>query len=173
MDKAYIKLIDSNQELRKQLLLEEIANFSNQKKIYKLEKDIEQCERYIRYLEKNLVFREDEVDQLKVEFQSILQELEKYKYHLELKEEALVAQDKRIINLEDTVNRLKAQTYKVTASISDKMNDPLSEILNRRRNLSDIFYEVRRFLDNQVGINIPQNIENILNASAGNLDEII
>ena len=75
--------------------------------------------------------------------------------------------------MEDTVYRLRTQIYKVTANISGEMNNPLVEILHRRQILSDSFYNIRRFLDNQVGIVVPQNIDNILNASAGDLDEII
>ena len=153
-------------------MLEQINNYSNNKKIHNLIKDIEKCEEYIEYLEKNLVSHVDEIDQLKAELQFTLQEVEKCKYHLELKEEALLAQDSQIIKLEDTVNRLRAQIYKVTANISKEMNNPLLEILGRRQNLSDIITDVRVFLDRS-GIQVPQNIENILNASAGELDEII
>jgi chromosome segregation ATPase len=179
VDAAYIELLDCNQELRKQLVLEETANLSNKKKICKLEKDIDQCERYIKYLEKNLVSREDEIDQLKIELKSIIQEVEKYKYRLDLKEEALIAQDEHIINLENTIYNLRTQIYKVTVNISREMDNPLVEILARRQILSDIFYEIRRFLDRRVRLDntqriiIPQDIQDIINASAGNLDEII
>ena len=84
-----MELLDSNQELRKRLVLEETINLSNQKKIRILTKDLEQCERYIKYLEKNLVSREDEIEELKIKLKSILREVKKYKDHLELKEEAL------------------------------------------------------------------------------------
>ena len=60
---------------------------------------------------------------------------EKYKDHLELKEEALHTQDSRIINLEDTVNKLRIQIYKlITTKISARgvteMDNPLLEILD-------------------------------------------
>ena len=187
---AYLELLDSNQELRKRLVLEETINLSNQKKIRILTKDLEQCERYIKYLEKNLVSREDEIEELKIKLKSILREVKKYKDHLELKEEALHTQDSRIINLEDTVNRLRIQIYKlITTKISirgiTEMDNPLLEILDRRQILSNIFYEIRRFLDGQVRINnlnntqtyanivLPQDLDDIINSAAGNLDEII
>jgi len=147
---AYLELLDSNQELRKRLVLEETINLSNQKKIRILTKDLEQCERYIKYLEKNLVSREDEIEELKIKLKSILREVKKYKDHLELKEEALHTQDSRIINLEDTVNKFRIQIYKlITTKISTRgiteMDIPLLEILDRRQILSNIFYEIRRF----------------------------
>ena len=187
---AYLELLDSNQELRKRLVLEETINLSNQKKIRILTKDLEQCERYIKYLEKNLVSREDEIEELKIKLKSILREVKKYKDHLELKEEALHTQDSRIINLEDTVNRLRIQIYKlITTKISTRgiteMDNPLVEILDRRQILSNIFYEIRRFLDGRVRINnlnntqtyanivLPPDLDDIINSAAGNLDEII
>ena len=69
---AYLELLDSNQELRKRLVLEEIINHSNQKKICILTKNLEQYERYIKYLEKTLVSHEDEIEKLKIKLKSIL-----------------------------------------------------------------------------------------------------
>ncbi|CAG8759956.1 2766_t:CDS:2, partial [Rhizophagus irregularis] len=91
VEQAYLDLLNSNFDLHKQLVQEETNNISNKEKIHKLTKEIEACERYISYLEKNLVSHEDEIDQLKAECQSTLVELGKYRDHLELKEEALVA----------------------------------------------------------------------------------
>jgi predicted RNase H-like nuclease (RuvC/YqgF family) len=87
VEQVYINLviINSSLELRIKLVQEETINISNKEKIRKLEKEIEQCELYIKYLEKNLVSREDEIERLKVECQSIISELENAKIHLEFK----------------------------------------------------------------------------------------
>ena len=65
------------------------------------------------------------------------------------------------------------------------MDNPLLEILDRRQILSNIFYEIRRFLDGRVRINnlnntqtyanivLPPDLDDIINSAAGNLDEII
>jgi hypothetical protein len=80
--------------------------------------------------------REDEIEQLKAECQSIQYELEKCRDHLELKEEALVVQDKRIIWLEGIVSKLKKHIYNLSIS-KRKMNvdaeilNPIKEILDR------------------------------------------
>jgi chromosome segregation ATPase len=87
VEQAYLDLLNSNFELQKNLLQEETYNISNAQKIRTLKKEIEACERYITYLEKNLVLRDDEVEQLKIECQSTLCELEKCRDHLGLKED--------------------------------------------------------------------------------------
>ncbi|PKK71945.1 hypothetical protein RhiirC2_777779 [Rhizophagus irregularis] len=98
---AYIDLLDSNLELRIKLTKEESITIRNKEKIRKLTNDLELCELYIKYLEKNLISQEDEIDKLKVEYYSTLHNLKKCQNNLELKEEALVAQDNQIILLEE------------------------------------------------------------------------
>ncbi|GBC32926.2 hypothetical protein GLOIN_2v1885507 [Rhizophagus irregularis DAOM 181602=DAOM 197198] len=146
----------SNFALRKELILEETNNISNKEKIRKLTKEIEACERYIFYLEKNLVSREDEIDQLKAECQSTLVELGKYQDHLELKEEALVAQDERIIQLEDTVDKLKKRIQelslckeKIEMDEDNELFNPILRILDRRRAVADydVFNATTQSLD--------------------------
>ncbi|GBC14371.2 hypothetical protein GLOIN_2v1885507 [Rhizophagus irregularis DAOM 181602=DAOM 197198] len=146
----------SNFALRKELILEETNNISNKEKIRKLTKEIEACERYIFYLEKNLVSREDEIDQLKAECQSTLVELGKYRDHLELKEEALVAQDEHIIQLEDTVDKLKKCIQelflckgKIEMDEDNELFNPILRILDRRRAVADydVFNATTQSLD--------------------------
>src|SRR6266496_5423099 len=116
VEQAYLNLLDSNLELRIKLKQEEITTIRNKEKIRKLTNDLERCELYIKYLEKNLISHEEEIDRLKAEYRSTLHNLKKCQDHLELKEEALVAQDNRIILLEDTVEKLKSQILKISHS---------------------------------------------------------
>lgn len=154
-------------------MLEETINHSNKKIIYKLEKDIEQCKQYIKYLEKNLVSRENEIEQLKVELQSIHQEIKKYKDHLELKEEALLIQDNRIINLEDTVYKLRLQIYKVTLNMAQPRNvDPLDIILADRQVLADAIAGIHIYFDRRA-LPIPINIANRFDEATRALNAII
>ncbi|GET58825.1 hypothetical protein GLOIN_2v1885507 [Rhizophagus irregularis DAOM 181602=DAOM 197198] len=178
VEQAY-DLLNSNFALRKELILEETNNISNKEKIRKLTKEIEACERYIFYLEKNLVSREDEIDQLKAECQSTLVELGKYRDHLELKEEALVAQDERIIQLEDTVDKLKKRIQelslckgKIEMDEDNELFNPILRILDRRRAVADCVSEIRLFFDRN-RIPIPQDIDDVFNATTQSLDEII
>ncbi|GBC40924.2 hypothetical protein GLOIN_2v1885507 [Rhizophagus irregularis DAOM 181602=DAOM 197198] len=179
VEQAYLDLLNSNFALRKELILEETNNISNKEKIRKLTKEIEACERYIFYLEKNLVSREDEIDQLKAECQSTLVELGKYQDHLELKEEALVAQDERIIQLEDTVDKLKKRIQelslckgKIEMDEDNELFNPILRILDRRRAVADCVSEIRLFFDRN-RIPIPQDIDDVFNATTQSLDEII
>ncbi|GET50743.1 hypothetical protein GLOIN_2v1885507 [Rhizophagus irregularis DAOM 181602=DAOM 197198] len=179
VEQAYLDLLNSNFALRKELILEETNNISNKEKIRKLTKEIEACERYIFYLEKNLVSREDEIDQLKAECQSTLVELGKYRDHLELKEEALVAQDERIIQLEDTVDKLKKCIQelslckgKIEMDEDNELFNPILRILDRRRAVADCVSEIRLFFDRN-RIPIPQDIDDVFNATTQSLDEII
>src|SRR3954447_7838887 len=109
VEQAYLDLLDSNLELRIKLTKEETTTIRNKKKIRKLTNDIERCELYIKYLEKNLISREDEIDRLKAEYFSTLNNLKKCQDHLDLKEEVLLAQDNQIILLEDTVESSKVK----------------------------------------------------------------
>ena len=109
VEQAYLNIIDTNFELRKKLAQEEITNITNSEKIRRLTKDLKGCELYITYLEKNLVSREEKIEQLKTEYHTTFQELEKCQDYLELKEEALIAQDNWIILLEDKIDQLKAK----------------------------------------------------------------
>ncbi|GET56614.1 hypothetical protein GLOIN_2v1885507 [Rhizophagus irregularis DAOM 181602=DAOM 197198] len=179
VEQAYLDLLNSNFALRKELILKETNNISNKEKIRKLTKEIEACERYIFYLEKNLVSREDEIDQLKAECQSTLVELGKYRDHLELKEEALVAQDERIIQLEDTVDKLKKRIQelflckeKIEMDEDNELFNPILRILDRRRAVADCVSEIRLFFDRN-RIPIPQDIDDVFNATTQSLDEII
>src|ERR1043166_7474787 len=106
-DPAYLDLLNTILNLRSKLSEEETTIIKCKVRIHKLIYDLERCERYITYLENNLVSREDEIERLKTE-------LEKCRDHLDLKEEALVAQDERIIQLENTVDNLKEQILELT-----------------------------------------------------------
>src|SRR3989337_2935962 len=180
VEQAYRDLIDSNLELRIKLTKEETIIIKNKEKIRKLTNDIERCELYIKYLEKNLISREDEIDRLKAEYRSTLHNLKKCQDHLDLKEEALVAQDKRIILLEDTVEKLKSQILKISHSFDKKVNKSnkpseekhqenmaLPDIL---RNIGRALDRVERFVDGDRSIN-PKNTLNGIRISITTIQE--
>jgi chromosome segregation ATPase len=132
VDGAYLELLDSNLELRKKLATEETENISNKEKIRKLIKEIERCEIYINYLEKNLVSREDELERLKTEHADELERLktekseiehEKCKYQLQLKEETLAVLDNRIIQLEDTEEKLRTDINYLEINLASQTDE--------------------------------------------------
>jgi hypothetical protein len=106
-DPAYLDLLDTILNLRSKLSEEETTVLKCKVRIHKLVYDLERCERYITYLENNLVSHEDEIERLKIE-------LNNCRDHLDLKEEVLVAQDERIIQLETTIDDLKKQILKLS-----------------------------------------------------------
>src|SRR5581483_6177012 len=120
-DPAYLDLLDTVLNLRSKLSQEETTVLKCKVRIHKLVYDLERCERYITYLENNLVSREDKlvshedkIEQLKIDYQTIQHELDNCRDHLDLKEEALVAQNERIIQLETTVDNLKKQILELS-----------------------------------------------------------
>jgi len=126
VEQAYLDLLDSNLELRIKLTQEETTTIRNKEKIRKLTNDLERCELYIKYFEKNLISREDEIDRLKAEYRFTLHNLKKCQDYLELKEETLIAQDNRIILLENTVEKLKSQILKIS-HFQNNSNKPSEE----------------------------------------------
>src|SRR4051812_18989038 len=192
VEQAYHDLLDSNLELRIKLTKEETTTIRNKEKIRKLTNDIEQCELYIKYLEKNLISREDEIDRLKVEYRSTLHNLKKCQDHLDLKEEALPAQDNQIILLEDTVENLKSQILKISHSFGQKCNSPFIKSSEKKvnnsnnpseeehqenmalpdilRNIGRALDRVERFVDGDRSIN-PKNTLNGIRISITTIQE--
>jgi hypothetical protein len=121
----------------------EASSIRDNGKIRKLTNDIERCERYIKHLENNLVSCEDEIKRLKIVHKAIRYEFDKCLDHLELKEEALVAQDARIIKLEATIDELKEQILELSLfqNLSNKMADQQST------SLPDLFQNIATGLD--------------------------
>jgi chromosome segregation ATPase len=109
LDPAYLQLLDTNQELRKELQDEISANSSNEKKIRSLAKELEQCYRTISLQDKTIIAHEDEIVELKSEISNLRKRLRKLQQNIGLKDEAGIAQDNRIIELENEVSRLKAR----------------------------------------------------------------
>src|SRR3954447_17232384 len=187
VEQAYFDLLDSNLELRIKLTKEETTTIRNKEKIRKLTNDIERCEIYIKYLEKNLILREDEIDRLKAEYCSTLNKLKKCQDHLDLKEEALVTQDNRIILLEDTVEKLKSKILKISNSFDQDhqekqltQNFPADLLLQEHqenmalpdilRNIGRALDRVERFVNGDRSIN-PKNTLNSIRISITTIQE--
>ena len=96
-----------------------------------------------------------------------------------MKEEALVTQYERIIQLEDTVDKLKKRIQelslckgKIEMDEDNELFNPILRILDRRRAVADCVSEIRLFFDGN-RILIPQDIDDVFNATTQSLDEII
>src|ERR1043165_5449655 len=149
-DPAYLDLLDTVLNLRSKLSQEETTVLKCKVRIHKLVYDLERCERYITYLENNLVSREDklvshedEIERLKTDCQTIQNELDNCRDHLDLKEEALVAQDERIIQLETTVDKLKKQIL----NLSNIQNHGNKKADQESMSLPELFQNIGTALD--------------------------
>jgi len=156
VEQAYLDLLDSNLELRKKLVKEETLGFSKDAqisklkiKIYDLASDIRQCERYITYLEKEVVSRDDEIERLKSDCQSVSQQLKVCQWHLDLKEQALVAQDEHIQKLEEMVNGLKRRVHDLSPTSSPQLCN------------SDAFFGEIKKAEHQRNMAVPDILANI------------
>ena len=63
-DPAYLQLLDTNRELRKDLGKEEDTNRENEKKIRNLIKEVENCHRTITFQDDTIIAHETEIQEL-------------------------------------------------------------------------------------------------------------
>jgi hypothetical protein len=99
---------------------------------------------------------------LKIDYQTIQNELDKCRDHLDLKEEALVAQDGRIIQLETTVDNLKEQIHKLSRFQNHgnkKANQESMALPELLQNIATALDQVERGIGGDSSVN-PINIIN-------------
>ena len=75
-DPAYLDLLNTILNLRSKLSQEKTNIIKCKVRIHKLVYDLERCKRYITYLENNLVSYEDEIERLKIDYQTIQNEFD-------------------------------------------------------------------------------------------------
>ncbi|GET64974.1 hypothetical protein GLOIN_2v1885507 [Rhizophagus irregularis DAOM 181602=DAOM 197198] len=87
--------------------------------------------------------------------------------------------NERIIQLEDTVDKLKKHIQelslckgKIEMDEDNELFNPILRILDRRQAVADCVSEIRLFFDRN-RIPIPQDIDDVFNATTQSLDEII
>ena len=107
MDPAYIEILDTNKELRKELEDEIAENKLKDKKLKSLTKELENCYRVLSHQDSTILAHEDEIASLKSEIKSFKQHLHKALQDLRHKSNASTSQDIHILKLEDKVDQLK------------------------------------------------------------------
>src|SRR4051812_32537701 len=95
-DPAYLQLLHSNQELRKELSDEVDNNNTNEKKIRLLIKELEQCNRTVSLQDSTIIYYESEKQELKSRISNLEKRLRNALVDIEHKEESLVILDSRI-----------------------------------------------------------------------------
>src|SRR5436190_11192176 len=139
MDPAYIEILDTNKELRKELTNEIAQNDISNKKLKALSRELDSCYRAISHQDSTILAHEDEIASLKSEIKSLKQHLHKALQDLRHKGNASTAQDIHILRLEDKVDQLKKRIREITdkkipINNSDMAHpNPLRAILNDRQ----------------------------------------
>ena len=136
MDPAYIEILDTNKELRKELAKEIANNNIFNKKLKALSRELETCYRTLSHQDSTILAHEDEIASLKSEIKSLKQCLHKALQDLRHKGYASTAQDIHILRLEDKVVQLKVRIVELTNKKSSKntldMDASIGGITNQR-----------------------------------------
>ena len=109
MDPAYIEILDTNKEQRKELDEEISINKDSEKKSRLLIKEVEACYRLLLHQDSTIIAHKDEIISLKAEISSLKKRLKEIQQDVKLKDEASSVQDNYIIKLENKINQLKAR----------------------------------------------------------------
>src|SRR6266516_2288310 len=121
-DPAYLALLKSNRELRKELNSEASINQSNEKKIRVLIKELEQCSRTISFQDTTIIAHEKEIQELKSQVSDLQKRLRLALKDADKKEGFLLNREQQFTILEEEVIKLKNRIRKIT---SRKYNKPV------------------------------------------------
>src|SRR5215216_5990623 len=113
-DSAYIEILDTNKELRKELSDEIFENKLKDKKLEALSRELETCYRTLSHQDSTILAHEDKIESLKSEIKSLKQRLHKALQDLRYKADVSTAQDIHILRLEDKVDQLKKRIKEIT-----------------------------------------------------------
>src|SRR6266511_610168 len=112
-DPAYLQLLDTNRELRKELGKEVDINQTNEKKIRVLIKELEQCSRTISFQDTTIITYEKEVQELKSQVSDLQKRLRLALKDADKKESYVLDLEQRLSTLEEEVLVLKRKFEKL------------------------------------------------------------
>ena len=137
MDLAYIEILDTNKELRKELASEIVTNDISNKKLNSLSRELDACYKIISRQDSTIIAHENEIESLKSEIISLKQYLRKGLQNIEQKEKQLLSREDQLQELEEKVTRLKKK---------------IKELVDKKItiNIPDIAHPIRRIFDNQL-----------------------
>ena len=138
------EIICTNQELRKQLAEDDIIIDYYIKKIRNLEHDLVRCNHNIEFLSDTLVHSKDEINALKNEKCTISKQLQKALQDVDMKEEVLLLQDNRIIELESKILTLK---NRIKAIVCKTMAQPVVNVQPTIVELDNVFHTIQTSTD--------------------------
>jgi len=111
-DLAYLQLLNTNQELRKELGNEITINKTNEKKIRNLIKEVEECYKTISFQDNTIIANESEIQELKFQVSNLEKRLRKALKDNK-KKEAYIS------NLEQHLNELQEEVYNLKKRIQE------------------------------------------------------
>ncbi len=159
MDLAYIEILDTNKELRKELEDEIGENKLKDKKLISLSRELENCYRALSHQDSTILTHEDEIASLKSEIKSLKQRLHKALQDLRHKGDASTAQDINILRLEDKIDQLKKRIREITDKKLSQINNSPMALPDILRNIGTALDQVERYIDGDTSFN-PKNTLN-------------
>jgi len=176
MDPAYIEILDTNKELRKELANEIAQNDISNKKLKALNRELDSCYKTISQQDSTILDHEDEIESLKSEIKSLKQCLQKALQDVEKKEKHLLSRENQLQELEDKVVQLKKRINelvdkKFTVNITN-MEEPFHRILDNRTRIATGVAVIRRHIDD-ARITLPNDIARWFDIIPTCLTEII
>src|SRR5215216_90463 len=167
---AYIEILDTNKELRKELGEEITENKLKDKKLKALSRELETCYRAISHQDSTIIAHEDEIESLKTEIKSLKQRLYKALQDLRHKGDASTAQDIHILRLEDMVEQLKKRIREITDKKVFQINSSPMALPDILRNIGTALDRVERYIDGDTSFN-PKNTLNGIRISVTTIRE--
>src|SRR5215216_3420338 len=159
MDLAYIEILDTNKELRKELGEEITENKLKDKKLKALTRELETCYRTLSHQDSTILAHEDEITSLMAKIKYLKQCLHKALQDLRHKGNINTAQDIHILRLEDKVDQLKKRIREITDKKLSQINSSPMALPDILRNIGTALDRVERYIDGDTSFN-PKNTLN-------------
>jgi hypothetical protein len=177
LEPAYIEILDTNKELRKELANEIADNDSRKKKIASLYKELDSCYKTISHHDSLIIAHEEEIASLKSEIISLKQHLREVLQDAQQKEKHLSSREEQMHELENKVAQLKLRIRELANKknvyvIKDDMNNALEGVLDNRERTSACLARIRLYLDER-GVVLPDFVRTEFDNIATALFEII
>src|SRR5215216_3419598 len=161
MDLAYIEILDTNKELRKELADEIVPNDISNKKLKTLNKELDACYKTISQQDSTILIHEDEIAFLKSEIKSLKQRLHKALQDLRHKGDASAAQDIHILRLEDKVDQLKKRIKEITDKKLTQINSSPMALPELLRDIATAIDRVEIYVDGDRSFDPKNTFNNI------------
>jgi len=144
MDPAYIEILDTNTELRKDLAEEIANNKASEKRICALIKEVEACYRTISQQDSTILEHEKEIASLKSEISSLKRRLYIALQDASKKEEHLISRDSQLQELEEKIIQLRNRIKELSVKSGSYKKSPLQEV---QMAVPDLLANIRTALD--------------------------